>query len=163
MKRVLPLIMLALAAAGCTNDPKAPLEQAAREINDLHSFQEQARRLLPLEDLIVSRLVRDAHIRNPRVGLYFTSSSLSQFGARLAVEFVMLLDIDEATLPTTQPDEKDLFVRELARTALEQCGWEIEQLDSYDHQGKWRITGQLRGANKDSTAGAGLDVLPAPK
>ncbi len=82
------------------------------------------------------------------------------FGARLVVQFVMLLELKPDALPSTQPAELDKYVQDLVRTALASCGWEVEEVDTYCHENTWRVRGQIRGAGGPPSAGAGLDILP---
>jgi hypothetical protein len=155
------VLALGVCLVGCSNDPKAPLEQAAREINDVRSLQAQTVRLVPLQEQLRETLAGDPHVQRPQVALYFGRSPFTgPYAARLVVEFVTLLEIDPRSLPTTQPSEQDQFVRDLVRAALGRCGWEVEELDSYQYEGRWRVCGQVRGEGKPPPAGAGLDVLP---
>ncbi len=159
MRLRIVVALIGLAAAGCT-DPRAPLDEARGEINDIQTYQVQAERLRPLQADILRALSMDVRVRDPRVGLFFASKGGRPFGARLVVEYVMLIRLDERNLPSTQPAELHEYVQGLVRSALAECGWEVEEVDAYTYENQWRIRGRIRGQGKQPTAGAGLDVLP---
>ena len=160
MKVRVILILAALGAVGCQQDPRIPLDQAKHEINDIQAFQLQAERLRPSQEELERTLRRDARVLRTSVGFSFSSSGWGHLGARLTVEYVLLLELKKDQLPSTQPAELDKYVQDLVRDALTQCGWEIEEVNTYCYENEWRVRGHIRGAGKPPTAGAGLDILP---
>jgi hypothetical protein len=163
MKACTILILAALSAAGCQQDPRVPLDQARHDINDIQAFQLQAERLRPSQEELERALRRDARVLSTSVGFSFSSSGWGHLGARLTVEYVLLLELKKDQMPSTQPAELDKFVQDLVRDALTQCGWDIEEVNTYRYENQWRVRGQVRGQGRPPSAGAGLDLLPDRK
>jgi len=157
------IAMSALFLASCRpSDPRAPLDLASRNINDIQTYQLQAGNLGPLQEQLHQALNRDSAIRSSRVGLCFSASTDMNYGARLNVQCTILLEIKNGAMPSTQPSENDKFMQDIVRVALANCGWEVESIDTYNYENGWRIVGQIRGANKSPASGAGLEILPEP-
>jgi hypothetical protein len=153
------IITFALFLASC-GDPRAPLDLARRNINDIQAYQLQCGKLAPLQEQLHQALDRDTAIKTSLVGLCFNSSGNMNYGTRLNVQFTILLEVKPGAMPSTQPSEMDKYMQDIVRIALANCGWEVESVDAYNYENGWRIIGQIRGANKSAAAGAGLEILP---
>jgi hypothetical protein len=153
------IAMSAVFLASC-GDPRAPLDLARRDINDIQAYQLQAGKLGPLQEQLHQALNHDIAIKSSLVGLCFSSSGGINCGATLNVQFTILLELKSGAMPSTQPAEMDKFVQDIVRIALANCGWAVESVNTYNYENGWRIVGQIRGANKSPDAGAGLEILP---
>jgi len=160
MRLSIYVVFMACITTGCQTDPRIPLDVAQHEINDVQAFQMQAQRLDPLQENLHKVLASNPRVKNPQVALYFTSSAARPYGARLTVEYVMLFDFDRSNLTFKDETEADRYIQGLVRQALLECGWDIEEVNTYNYEDHWRVRGQIRGAAKPVSAGAGLDVLP---
>jgi hypothetical protein len=154
------LVAVVFLLVGCQRDPRVPLDCALRDINDIRAHQLQSIHLRPLQDDFEQALARDTRVRNPAAAFFFGASGETSHGARLVVRYVALLELRKDMLPSTEPAELDKYVQDLVRNAFAQCGWQVEDVDTYCYENKWRIVGQARGQGKAESAGIGLDILP---
>ncbi len=168
MRLGLVVYLAAVGVLGCQpQDPRAPLDQARKEINDVEAYQYQSWRLAPLQAALQRALSQAGAgvIRNPRVALCFGTSDVPPLGARLVVKYVMLFDVrpdaPRATQPASrEPHNRDRFVQDIIRAALAHCGWEVEDVYTYDYENCWRVSGQIRGNGIAPSAGTGAELLP---
>jgi hypothetical protein len=177
MLRIASLASLVLTVAGCGwRDPRVPLDEARCQIDTIQANQQQAGLLLTLQQDLQRDLLANPRVHTASVGLYFGSEESRPYSARLVVQFVILMDLNEvapqsqeaapASQPATEPAQVKAptsIAQDVVRQAILQCGWDIERVDDYQYENHCRVRGQLRGAGKPPAAGAGLDILPERK
>jgi hypothetical protein len=179
MKKAAVVVVLAVGTfltIGCMRqDPRVPLDEARKNINDVRAFQLQALALRGLQDDLQDAFARDSHVVKADVVLYFGTSDGGLSGQRLIVDGVTLLTLAPGSFeppkppPSAQPAQmspadaeayRDKYVQDLVRDQLARHGWEVEDVTTYHYEKEWRITCRLRAASAPPWAGAGLDILP---
>jgi hypothetical protein len=169
------LALLALTLSGCHfQDPRAPLDDARREIDTIQANQQQAGPLLLLQQDLQRTLLADPHVRTASVGLYYASRERSPYSAVLVVKLIILMEMKDAApaeqdpVPASQPAAAPSLITEspqhvaqdVVRKALKSHGWDVEQIEDYQYKQQCRVVGEIRGAGLPPSAGAGLDILP---
>ena len=113
MKTGMLIVLASFLAAGCSQDPRVPLDTARRDINDIRGFQLQALALRGLQDDLQEAFARDSNVARADVGLHFTSSNGGLAGQRLVVDCVILVELTpNAFAPPKPPPSKPPKVQE---------------------------------------------------